>query len=82
MDHNTAQTLKARLRDMLLKADPDAQPEVLIRLTLLWGAYYDRSATEVTALMEELRKEFNISQSAIREAVAASPLLSEVWPTS
>jgi hypothetical protein len=45
------QTLKAQLRDMLLKADPDARPEALIRLALLWGASFNASADQVTAAM-------------------------------
>jgi hypothetical protein len=79
---STIQYLKAKLRQMLLTADPHERPEMLIRLTLLWGAYFEQIAHQMTAVMEELREEFGISESAVADAIKTSPLLREIWPTS
>jgi hypothetical protein len=38
---NTIRYLKAKLRQVLLTADPHERPEMLIKLTLLWGAYFE-----------------------------------------
>jgi hypothetical protein len=79
---NTIQHLKTKLRQILLTADPQERPETLIRLTLSWGAYFEQTAHRMTTVMEELREEFGISESAVADAIKASPLLREIWPTS
>jgi hypothetical protein len=80
IDPETIQSMMAQLRDNLSKMNPDKRPEALIRLCLLWGARYNASPDEMTAMMDQLRQEFGISESAVLEAIEASPLLSKIWP--
>jgi hypothetical protein len=75
MDHKATQ-----LRDLLSKVEPNERPEKLIRLCLLYSAHEGMTADQATSIMLELREEFDISESAIHAAIAASSLLLEVWP--
>jgi hypothetical protein len=44
---NTIQHLKAKLRQVLLTANPHGRPETLIRLSLLRGAYFEQTAHQM-----------------------------------
>jgi hypothetical protein len=68
------------LWDSLLKADPDARPEMLIRLALLWGAAFDEDMDRMAHIVDELLTKFDISDTSVIEAIGKSPLLREEWP--
>ena len=69
--------MKEALRDKLLIADAAKRPEMLIRLTLLFGASgnFRGTADDFTRVMEELCGEFGISDEEVDEAMNQSNCL-------
>jgi hypothetical protein len=65
----------------LLLVDAHKRPEMLIRLTLLWGAFanFRGTADDFTRVMEEIRQEFDIDETDIHDAVMASDLMGDAW---
>ena len=73
--------MKEALRGKLLIADATKRPEMLIRLTLLFGASgnFRGTADDFTRVMQELCGEFGISDEELDEAINQSELLGEAW---
>ena len=73
--------MKEALRGKLLIVDAAKRPEMLIRLTLLFGASgnFRGTADDFTRVMQELCGEFGISDEELDEAMNQSELLGEAW---
>jgi hypothetical protein len=76
--------MKEALRAKLLIADATKRPEMLIRLTLLFGASgnFRGTADDFTRVMVELCGEFGISDEEVDEAMHQSELFGEAWRKS
>ena len=73
--------MKEALRGKLLIVDAAKRPEMLIRLTLLFGASgnFRGTADDFTRVMQELCGEFGISDEELDEAMNQSEVLGEAW---
>jgi len=65
----------------VLIAHEDKRTENLMRLSFIWGrsGTFSETPEDFACVTEDLRREFAISEDAIRDAMKQSELLNEAW---